>query len=198
MRALFCLKIIIVSVVLSLFNLAQAEPYKIDPFHSSAEWRINHFGFSNPSGKWMANGIVDFDPKAPEKSHTNITVDVATILTGNPELDKHLRGKLYFDVEKFPTATFVSNNVVVVNHAITEVSGDMTIHGVTRPITFKVTQNKVGLDPIYDRPTIGFSGDATLKRSDFGIITLLPQLGDEVHLHVEAEAYQDKKPNAQK
>lgn len=186
----------IATLAVLLSTAVHADLYKIDPDHSSAEWRINHFGFSNPSGKWMAHGTLDFDPKAPEKSQANITIDVATILTGNPELDKHLKGKLYFDAEKFPNATFVSDKITVANNAITEVHGNITIHGTTRPITFKVTQNKVGSNPIYDRPTIGFSGEATLKRSDFGIITLLPQLSDEVNLHVEVEGYQDKKPSS--
>jgi polyisoprenoid-binding protein YceI len=168
----------------------EAAEYQVDPKHSSATWHINHFGFSNPSGKWMLNGTLDFDPAAPENNKANISVDVEKIITGLPDLEEHLKGKQFFEVEKFPKATFVSKKVNVNNNEITEISGDLTVHGLTRPVTFKVKQNKVGTNPLNDRPTIGFSAETTLKRSDFGILTLLPNLSDEVKLNIELEGYQ--------
>ncbi len=182
--------LIIILGVLFSFPLFAGE-YKLDPAHTSVTFHIGHFGFSYPSGKWMANGTVEFDPNAPEKSKVNADIDIASVLTGIPELDKHLKGKEFFEVEKFPKATFVSTNVKVENHQVTEITGDLTVHGVTHPVTLKITQNKIGTNPLNDRPTIGFSAEGSLKRSDFGIITLLPNLSDEVKLNIEAEGYQD-------
>ncbi|HHR1367658.1 TPA: YceI family protein [Legionella pneumophila] len=118
------------------------------------------------------------------------TIDVADFITGIPELDKHLKGKLFFDVEHYPVATFVSDKVEVTGENTAKVQGGLTVHGVTKPVTLLVTLNKVGKNPINDRMTVGFSASTELKRSDFGIKTLLPDLADEVSIEIGAEAYQ--------
>lgn len=166
--------------------------YTLDPLHSYVLWRINHFGFSNPSGKWMTQGTLVLDERQPNNSHVNVTVNVANITTGVPALDKHLQGPLFFNVEKFPTATFVSNKVEVTSKNTAKITGLLTIRGVTKPLILDATLNKMGINPINNLETAGFSATTSLRRSDFGINTLLPDLSDNVQLQIEIEANKAK------
>jgi polyisoprenoid-binding protein YceI len=166
-----------------------ADVYTIDPTHTYVQWRISHFGFSNPSGKWMASGTLNLDEKKPQDSKVDITIRTADLSTGLKELDEHLQGKSFFDVTKYPTATFVSDKVILKGKDKALVQGILTLHGVSKPITLDVKLNKMGINPINNKSTVGFSATAQLKRSDFGINSFLPGLGDEVKLNIEAEAY---------
>lgn len=180
--------IILIFVALS-FPLSAAQTYQIDPMHTYVLWHINHFGYSNPSGKWVAEGELVVDDEKPENSKANISIDVSKMITGIAELDKHLRGKGFFDVEKFPKATFVSDKVETNNKQIAKLHGNLTVKGVTKPVILEVKFNKKGKSIINDRETIGYSAHTTIKRSDFGITTGLPELGDEVKLDIEVEAF---------
>lgn len=180
------------AAVLFIFNtqtVMAAETYTLDPNHTYVLWHINHLGFSEQSGKWMAQGTLQLDKANPDKDKVNVTINVADMITGNPELDKHLKGKLFFDVTQFPTATFVSDKVDVTGKKTAKVKGMLTLHGVTKPVTLNVTFNNAAKNPITDKMTVGFSATADIKRSDFGIMTLIPKLGDNVKLEIEAEAY---------
>lgn len=170
---------------------AAAETLTLDPQHTYILWQIKHLGFSTQAGKWYAYGTVTLDQEKPENSKVNATIKVADVVTGIPELDKHLKGRLFFDVARFPTATFVSDKVDVINKTSAKVHGMLTLHGVSKPITLDVTLNKVGKNPINDKMTVGFTATTELKRSDFGLRTLLPDVGDEVKIEIGAEAYKD-------
>lgn len=165
-----------------------ADTYTLDNTHSYVLWHINHFGFSNPSGKWMADGTLMLDEKKPQDSKINVTIKVANIDTGIPKLDEHLKTADFFDVAQYPTATFVSDKIDVTGKDSAKVHGMLTIHGVTKPITLDVKLNKLGMSPIANKKTAGFTATATLKRSEFGINKYLPGLGDEVKINIEAEA----------
>lgn len=175
-------------LALGLAPVALGTTYTLDPLHSYVEWKINHFGFSNPSGKWFAEGKIDYDPRNPAASRVDATLKLSEGVSGIPDLDKHLKGKLFFNVEQYPTATFVSDKVAVNNNLITKVHGKLTLLGVTKAVILDVKQNQQGKNPINDKDTIGFSATAQLKRSDFGIKTLLPGISDEVNLSIEVEA----------
>lgn len=162
--------------------------YTLDPNHSYVLWHINHFGFSNPSGKWMANGTLVFDKNHPQDSQVTATVNIAEGVTGIPELDKHMQSADFFDAAQFPTATFVSDKVKVTGKDKADVTGQLTMHGVTKPLTFHVTLNKIGVSLVSNKPTIGFSGTAELNRSDFGISGYAPGLSAEIPLEIEVEA----------
>src|SRR5262249_54308054 len=123
----------------------------------------------------------------------NATIDVADMITGIPDLDKHLKGKLFFDTEHYPTATFVSTKINVLSKNTAKVEGTLKVHGVSKPVVLDVTLNNVGMNPITNKITAGFTATTRIKRSDFGINTLLPSLGDNVDIKIGAEAYQDKK-----
>ncbi len=163
--------------------------YTLDPNHTYVLWHINHFGFSNPSGKWMAAGNLVLDKDNPQNSQVKATIDLNNLATGVAELDKHLKEKLFFDVTQFPTASFVSNSVDVTSKTTAKVHGTLTLHGISKPVTLNVTFNKAAANPITNKDSVGFSATTTLKRSDFGITTLLPGVSDEVKINIEAEAY---------
>lgn len=184
----------VAAALLVSFPLQAAERLILDKEHSYVLWHINHLGFSTQAGKWYVSGTVLLDKDNPKNSKVDATIDVAQIITGIPELDKHLKGKLFFDVEQYPVATFVSDKVEVTGEHTAKVHGLLTVHGVAKPVTLSVALNKVGKNPINDRMTVGFSATTKLKRSDFGIKTLLPDLGDDVSIEIGAEAYQ---PNDQ-
>jgi len=187
--ALSLIKLLLGLVFLTAAATTQAaETYTLDPSHTYVLWHISHFGFSNPSGKWFANGTLLLDEANPQNSKVNVTINMASIDSGIKELDDHLKGKLFFDVAKYPTATFVSNKVTLTGKNTAKVNGILTLRGIAKPITLDVTLNKTGINPINNKQTAGFSATAQLKRSDFDINALLPGLGDDVALNIETEA----------
>lgn len=171
----------------------QAETFVLDNQHSYVLWTIKHLGFSKQTGKWYVNGQVVLDKENPQKSSVNATIKMADLVTGLPELDKHLKDKVFFDVAHFPTATFVSEHVEVLSDTTAKVQGTLTLHGISKPITLDVTLNKVGKNPITEKMTVGFTATTTIKRSDFGMETLKNELGDDVTIDIGAEAYQQTK-----
>jgi polyisoprenoid-binding protein YceI len=182
----------VLTVIAAIFSFSAqaAKTYTVDPQHTAVVWNISHLGFSTPSGKFMAGaGTLILDEAKPENSKVSVTIPINNLVTGIDELNKHLKGKLFFDVDQFPTATFVSDKVTVVNKKMAKISGILTLHGVSKPITLDVTFNKKGVNPINNKETVGFSAMAQLKRSDFDINTLLPDVGDDVKLNIQAEAY---------
>jgi polyisoprenoid-binding protein YceI len=184
------LQFLFLILLLPFTFLAKAEEtYTFDPMHSYVLYHINHFGFSNPSGKWMFNGTVSLDKNKPQNSKVNIVIKTADIVTGIPELDDHLKKPLFFDVGKFPTATFVSNKVTATGRETAKVQGILTLHGVSKPVTLNVKLNKAGENPVNNKIGVGFTASTKLKRSDFGIDAFSPGLGDDVKIDIEAEAY---------
>jgi len=181
----------LVFLLISFNVFAKSETYTLDPSHSYVMWRISHFGFSHPTGKWPANGTLLLDQNAPQKSKVNIIIQLADLDTGNPELNKHLNSPLFFDASKYPTATFVSNKIELVGKNKAKVYGILTVHGVSKPIILDTTLNKAAENPITNKPTVGFSATTHLNRSDYGLTSFLPGLSDNVDLSIEIEASKD-------
>ncbi|HAT7922247.1 TPA: YceI family protein [Legionella pneumophila] len=187
-----------IASILAVFALpsyvyAEPQTLTLDNQHTYVLWKVKHLGFSTQSGKWYASGQLVLDKDNPQQGKVNVTIKVDDIVTGIPELDKHLKGKLFFDTKQFPTATFVSNRVEVMGKNKAKVYGMLTLHGVTKPIILNVILNKAGINLLNDRETAGFSATTSLKRSDYGIKALIPEVGDDVEIEIEAEAYLDKK-----
>jgi polyisoprenoid-binding protein YceI len=170
---------------------AAPETYTLDHSHSYVLWRISHFGFSSPAGKWFADGTLTLDKNKPQNSKVNVIINVADMDTGLPKLDEHLKSKDFFDTATFHEATFVSNKIEVTGKNTAKVYGVLTLHGVSKPLMLNVKMNKVGENPISHKMTAGFSAVTSLKRSDFGITTYLPGLGNQVDIHIEVEAFKD-------
>jgi len=179
-----------VSALFSLPALAAAENYTLDPNHTNIVWSANHFGFSTVYGKFAnVQGTLTLDEAKPENSKVTVTVSPANIVTGIDKFDAHLKSDAFFDVAKFPTATFESTRVEVIQPSKTaKVYGNLTLHGVTKPIILNVTLNKIGESPVTRKKTAGFSATTVIKRSDFGMTFALPGVSDDILLTIESEA----------
>lgn len=170
------------------FNIFASEIFTIDPEHSYVIWYIKHFNFSTQTGKWYVQGTLEMDKDKPQDSKVNVTIPIGNLVTGNAELDNHLKEPLFFDLKQFPLATFVSNKVEMTGKETAKVYGTLTLRGVSKPVTLDVKLNGMGMNPITEKMTLGFSGHTQIKRSNFGINTLLPKIGDEVKIDMEIEA----------
>lgn len=171
-----------------------ATTYTLDPSHTQVVFSWNHFGFSNPSAQFgKIEGTLQFDAAHPTQASVKVTIPLASVNTNVPDLDKHLQKADFFDSEKYPDATFQSTKVEQgADKDKLKVTGDLTLHGVTKPVVLNVTINKVGEQPMRKAQAAGFDATTTLNRSDFGIKTYVPVVSDEIKIHITAEAIEAK------
>lgn len=176
-------------ILLASPALAVPETYVFDPAHTSITWHANHFGFSNPSGKFVkSEGSLVLDEEKPEDSKINVTVHPGSLVTGIEKFDTHLKSKDFLNVEQFSTATFVSDKVEITGKDTAKVHGTLTLLGVSKPIVLDVKLNKIGEGPMDKIKTAGFSATTTIKRSEFGINYGVPGVSDDVKVDIEMEA----------
>jgi polyisoprenoid-binding protein YceI len=169
---------------------AQAAPvtYKLDPGHTMVLFSWSHFGFSNPVADiGLGDGTLVFDQQDPSKSSVEVTLPLSNLDTHVPALDKHLKEPDFFDADKFPTITFKSTSVQSLGGKHYKVTGDLTVHGVTKPVVLNATLNGVGTHPMTGAQAIGFNASGTLKRSDFGLGAYVPKVSDEIQLTITTE-----------
>lgn len=166
----------------------RAGAYRLDAAHGKITWSLSHLGYSTYYGQITdVAAEAELDPKAPEKSRIAVTVGTTSVTGLNERLDTQLRGPDFFDTQKFPTARFVSISVEPTSPTTARITGNLTLKGITRPISFDATFNQAGLHPVDKQYTVGFDGRAIIKRSEFGISAYLPLVGDEVTLRLEGE-----------
>jgi polyisoprenoid-binding protein YceI len=186
------LGLLAVSAVLALAPLsahAAPETYAFDTAHTSVIWKAGHMGFSFPHGIFSnIEGTLVLDEADISKSAVDVTIPLDKIATGIPKFDDHLKSKDFFNVEKTPTAKFVSTKVEKTGDKTAKLTGDLTLNGITKPVTLDVTLNKQGEHPMMKKKAVGFSATAQIKRSDFGITYGIPNVPDEVDLEIQAEA----------
>jgi polyisoprenoid-binding protein YceI len=144
--------------------------WKIDPAHSSAEFKVKHMMISNIKGSFSGlNGTLIEDTSNPTLSHVDATIDLSTISTGDAQRDAHLKGEDFFHHEQHPTMTFHSTGVEKKGDGEYAVTGDLTVHGVTKPVVFAVEgPSAPGKDP-YGNTRIGLSATTKINRKDFGL-----------------------------
>jgi polyisoprenoid-binding protein YceI len=173
---------------------AFATTYTLDPNHTQVQFIWNHYGFTDLTGEFgKIEGTLEFDAADPTKASVNATIAIDSVDTNVKKLDGVLASGDYFNAAKFPAATFKSTRVEKgATPDRLKVTGDLTIHGVTKPLTLDVKVTKVGEHPLRKAPAAGFDATATLKRSEFGITKYLPNVADEVKIHVVAEAIEAK------
>ena len=166
----------------------QAGAYRLDPDHSKVTWSVSHFGFSTYVGQFATvNASLKLDPKTLTATVLDVSVDANSLGTLNPALDKHLKSPDFLDAAKFPTATFHATKVTQTGDRTADIAGELTLHGVTKPVVVQATFNQAGPNPLVKTYQLGFAGSAKIKRSDFGITSYVPAIGDEVILTIEAE-----------
>jgi polyisoprenoid-binding protein YceI len=173
---------------------AHAGRYAIDPVHTRIGFQVSHAGFSSPIGTFSgATGTLDFDPADWSGAHVDVRIPIATLDLGDADWQRRILDGTFFDVKKFPEAHFVSTQVAARGKDEAEVSGELTLHGVTRPVRLQVRFNKLARHPLTFRRTAGFSATATLSRKDFGMDKWDRLVGDEVRLVLEVEATRERK-----
>jgi polyisoprenoid-binding protein YceI len=168
---------------------AHAAKYDIDGTHTQVEFTYSHFGYSNITGRFdQIKGEFDLNTENLAKSKISVEIPISSMSTGVAKLDAHLQNADFFDAAKYPTATFKSTKVHVVNQKELHLMGDLTIHGVTKPATFTVMVNKIADHPMKKIPAAGFDASTTIKRSDFGLGAYVPAVSDEVKITITMEA----------
>ncbi|MGE7137182.1 YceI family protein [Luteibacter sp. NPDC031894] len=186
------LRYVALAGLLATAGTAVAAPvtYKLDPGHTMVLFSWNHFGFSNPSANLgQVDGTLVYDEKDPSKATVEATLPMAGLDTFVPKLDEHLKSADFLDAAKYPNVTFKSTKVTPAGKGKLKVVGDLTVHGVTKPVTLDVTLNKVGPHPMMKMQTIGFDATTTLKRSDFGVGAYVPNVSDEIKVRITSEAH---------
>jgi polyisoprenoid-binding protein YceI len=164
----------------------QAGTYKTDANHTQVVWSVNHLGFSTLYGMFGAkSGTLTIDPKNPSAAKVNIEFSTADLNATSPQFSTHLKSGDFFDVAKFPTATFTSTSVQA-SGTSAKIAGNLTIKGVTKPVTLDAKLMGAGANPMSKAQTIGFTATATVKRTDFGLGMAAPAVGDDVTLHITA------------
>ena len=163
--------------------------YAMDPGHTNVLATWTHFGFSKPSAHFgLAEGTLVYDAADVSKSSVNATLTMSGLTSFDQGLDDHLKNADFFDVSKFPTATFISTQVASAGTNKLTVTGDLTIKGITKPVTLDVVLNGAGMHPMLKKQAIGFSATGSIKRSDFDVAAYAPNISDDVQLSITTEA----------
>jgi polyisoprenoid-binding protein YceI len=151
-------------------NSAPLTTWKLDPAHSAAEFKVKHMMISNVKGSFSGlTGTLTEHQTNSTLSSVEASIDLATVSTGDAQRDGHLKSADFFDVEKFPTMTFKSTEVKRKGEGEYAVTGELTLHGVTRPVTFAVEgPSAPGKDP-WGNTRIGLSATTKINRKDFGL-----------------------------
>jgi polyisoprenoid-binding protein YceI len=165
-----------------------AETYQLEKTHADLLFSIDHAGFTQKHGSFRDfDGTLQYDAAKPENSKVEITVKTSSLDTALPARDKDVMGETFLDAAKYPEMRFVSTKVVPGPNQELRIEGDLTLHGVTKPITLQAKLNKIGPNPFDKRPTLGFSASGSLKRSDYGMTKAIPLIGDVVTIALDVE-----------
>jgi polyisoprenoid-binding protein YceI len=186
---------LIISMLLFTFPaLGQAATWQIDPDHSSFQFKVRHLMVSNVKGDFTkVKGVVTMDDKDVSNLNVELTIDAASVNTGHAKRDEHLRAADFFDVAKYPTITFVSKKVMKDGPDRLKVTGDLTMHGVTREVTVNVEGPTQQVKDPWGNLRRGATGTGKINRKDFGLTwnraleTGGVVVGEDVDIFVEIE-----------
>lgn len=158
---------------------AVAEPWSLDPMHATINFSVDHFGFSDVHGQFRKfDGEIDFDPENVEATEARFVIDVASFDTNLVARDEHIMSADFLDVENFPEIVFVSQSVSQTGEDTADITGEMTVHGVTKTVVFFASLNKIGDSPFDPSQKIaGFTITGEIDRTEFGIDAYAPAIG---------------------
>lgn len=164
----------------------KAGTYKVDPAHTQVAWTVNHLGFNAYHGLFGdPTGTLTLDPARPAAAALSIDIPINRLASTSDKLNEHLLSADFFDMAKYPTARFVSTKVQV-KGTTARITGNLTLHGVTKPVVLDARFIGAGDNPMTKVPTIGFEATTAIKRSDFGISYGVPVVSDRVELRITA------------
>ncbi len=176
----------------ALTAAAALESFTIDNGHTFPSLEVMHFGTSIYRGKFTkTTGMVTLD-RAGKNGSVDITIDAASIDMGNTRLDTHIKSKDFLDVEQFPTATFKASSMKFSGDKVSEIPGELTLHGVTKPVTLTMNMFNCYTNPTMKKEVCGGDASAVIKRSEFGVKYGTPgPVGDDIKLQIQVEAVHD-------
>lgn len=176
----------------ALPSFAVPETFNVDPQHTFPMYEVVHFGYSIQRGRFdKTSGTIVLDMEA-KKGEGEIAIETASVSSGEPKLDQHLRGDDFFNSAKFPRMTFKSSQFTFEGDKLRKVEGELTLLGVTRPVSFDVAFFNCAVNPFFGRPICGADLVAKIRRSEFGMKYGIPMVSDEVTLRVNVEAMRDR------
>lgn len=165
-----------------------ADEYVFDTSHTEISFEWDHFGFSTTRGHFDEfDGSLLLDESDIPASRVEVAIDTTSLDTNHADRDEHLRSDDFFHTSEHPQATFTSTAITETGENRYEVTGDLTLHGKTQPVTLDATINKIAEHPVTEARTLGFDATTTLERSAFGMGKYTPAVSDEVVVHISAE-----------
>lgn len=168
-----------------------ADSYTVDPAHTFPSFEVTHFGYSTQRGRFnKTSGKITLDRTA-KTGTVDIAIDVASVNTGMPQLETHLRGESFFDAAKNPVIAFRSKDLKFNGDTLVAVNGDLMIRGFIKPVTLNVTGFRCAPHPMLKVETCGADANVTIKRSDFGMNFMVGPVSDDVKLLINVEAIKD-------
>ncbi len=176
--------------------LAEPVAYDFDKSHANLAFSYNHLGYSTTEGRfgeWEGTLLIDKD--TPANSSIEFTIDVGSLDTFWAERNTHFLSADFFDAEKFPKATFKSTKVEKTGDNQLEVTGDLTIKDITKPVTLTVDVTALGEHPMAKKEAAGFAVSTVLKRSDYGMDMYVPYVGDDITVTFHSEALKSDATN---
>jgi polyisoprenoid-binding protein YceI len=162
-----------------------AGSYAVDGRHTQVNWQVDHFGFNDYFGLFGdATGTLQIDPQNLQATKVDVTIPIASLATSNAELTGHMKSPDFFDLAKFSSARFVSTSISDRRDNRATVKGELTMLGVTKPISLGVRFSGAGANPMSKKATIGFHAVTTIKRSEWGMTKYVPNVSDDVKLRI--------------
>ncbi|WP_335954984.1 YceI family protein [Acinetobacter guillouiae] len=176
-------------ITISGIITAKTINYKIDPTHTATVFTWDHLGFSTPSANFNdIQGNIQVDNEQPEKSSVSVVIPVKSINTNVAILDTKLQAIEWFNTQKYPNITFKSTKVETSDKKNFKILGNLTIKGVTKPVVLTAVLNKQAQHPMLKVAAIGLNATTSIKRSDFGIVSLVPMVSDNIDIQITTEA----------
>ena len=182
---------LILAATVAVPALAAPETFNVEPTHTFPRFSYNHLGYSVQLSRFdKSSGKVVFD-KAAKTGSVDITIDTKSVSTGAATFNEHIQGEDFLDTAKFPTATFKSTKVVFEGDKPARIEGNLTLKGVTKPVTLTVTSFQTMPHPMVKKDALGANAYTTVKRTDFNMGKNAPYVGDEVRIDIAIEAIKE-------
>ncbi|MGA9565680.1 MAG: YceI family protein [Candidatus Korobacteraceae bacterium] len=175
-------------LLLAVSAMAEVQTWQIDPNHTAAQFSVRHMGISTVRGAFTkVSGSAQYDPADPSKTAVEATIDAASVDTRVSMRDDDLRSPNYFEVAKYPTITFKSKSVQAAGTGKLKIVGDLTIHGVTKEVALDVDGPSAPVTDPRGNTHVGASASTTIKRTDFGVGSSNPMIGEDITITIDVE-----------